>query len=740
MSMLIGLLRRSASAMWVIGIGLPVLFLVVVPTESSAQLVIASSLLLLMWYGMTVSEGRSGQLFRLLVLIAGVYISLRYIAWRGMYTIHAAELSVLLVALLLYIAEIYSTTIHFLGCIVSASPLKRPMLSLDDLPVQTILPSVDVMVPTYNEEPELLEVTLRAALQLKYPKEKLQVHLLDDGGTDEKLASDDAELAEQALLRRRTLMAMCDRLNVNYITRARNECAKAGNINHALQYTHGELLAILDADHVPTADFLEYTVPWMVRERDVFLVQTPHFMINPDPIDRNLLRSFRRMPSENEMFYETIQSGLDFWSATFFCGSAALLRRSHLDEVGGISGESITEDAETAFKLHNKGYRSVYVNRPMVAGLAPETFTAFVTQRMRWAQGMVQILLLKRPFLAEGLKWHQKVGYMSAILFWLFPFARTVFLLAPLAYLIFGAHIYNASLAEIMAYTVPHLIATYMISAMLFGRTRWPLVSELYEVMQTAFSLVAIIKVFANPRKPAFLVTPKGDTLDKDFVSPLSKPFYLLFILISLGYMFGINRYINDPVTREMTTIVLLWNTFNFVIVSAALGVLLEHRQQRFSPRMPVHETGYLVSDGKTMECEITDISSRGCRLLNKGESIFEPNQAVEVQVFSLALERYVVLPAKVQVSKHLESGTEYGLKFLLENDQQMSQAVAFAYGDAGRWEYFRMRRNRRRQFGGALRDVFGRIWYPIMTHIRFVYKSTVERLVRIRSKGKVNV
>ncbi|MFO7594029.1 MAG: UDP-forming cellulose synthase catalytic subunit, partial [Pseudomonadota bacterium] len=691
------------------------------------------------WYGMTVSEGRRGQLFRLLVLIAGAYISLRYIAWRGMHTIHAAEVSVLVMALLLYIAEIYSTTIHLLGCIVSAAPLKRPLLKLADLPGNTILPSVDVMVPTYNEDPELLEVTLRAVLQLKYPQDKLRVYLLDDGGTDEKIAGGDPESAQQALLRRRTLTAMCERLGVDYITRPHNENAKAGNLNHALQYTDGELVAILDADHVPTVDFLDYTVPWMVKERDVFLVQTPHFMINPDPIDRNLLRSFRRMPAENEMFYQTIQSGLDFWSSTFFCGSAALLRRRHLEEVGGIGGDSITEDAETAFKLHNKGYRSVYVNRPMVAGLAPETFTSFVTQRMRWAQGMVQILLLKRPFMASGLKWYQKVGYMSSILFWLFPFARTVFVLAPLAYLIFGAHIYNASLAEIMAYTVPHLIATYMIAAMLFGRTRWPLISELYELMQSVFSLVAIVKVFVNPRKPSFLVTPKGDTLEKDFISPLSSPFYILFFLVVLGFIFGIERFVNDPETREMTTIVLLWNAFNFITVIAAFGVLYEQRQKRFSPRMPVNESGRLLSAQQDLDCEITDISSRGCRMFDKQSSRLTPGERVDVHSFSPALGRTIELPARVLTVDARNSGTEYGLQFLLENDHQMSQAVAFAYGDTERWEYFQMRRGRMRNFGSALRDVIGQFRPPILTHIYYVLNNAKERLVRIRFKGKVN-
>jgi cellulose synthase (UDP-forming) len=87
---------------------------------------------------------------------------------------------------------------------------------------------------------------------------------------------------------------------------------------------------------------------------------------------------FGKMPSESEMFYSVIQDGLDFWNASFFCGSAALLRRRGLMEIGGLTSQSITEDAETALTLHARGYRSVYLDEPLNSGLQPETFAGFV--------------------------------------------------------------------------------------------------------------------------------------------------------------------------------------------------------------------------------------------------------------------------------------------------------------------------------------------------------------------------
>ena len=77
------------------------------------------------------------------------------------------------------------------------------------------------------------------------------------------------------------------------------------------------------------------------EDPQLFLVQTPHFFINPDPLERNL-ETFDMMPSENEMFYGIIQRGLDKWNAAFFCGSAAVLSRRALESTGGFSGISIT--------------------------------------------------------------------------------------------------------------------------------------------------------------------------------------------------------------------------------------------------------------------------------------------------------------------------------------------------------------------------------------------------------------
>jgi cellulose synthase (UDP-forming) len=185
-----------------------------------------------------------------------------------------------------------------------------------------------------------------------------------------------------------------------------------------------------------------------------------------------------------------------------------------LRAVGGFSGQSITEDCETALSLHAKGWHSLYVDKPLIAGLQPETFVAFIGQRARWCQGMLQILLLNRPFLAKGLTMGQRICYAGINLFWLFPLSRLAFMLSPLLYIFFSLEIYQANIQEFGVYALTYLIASFAMQSYLYGKVRWPWVSELYEYIQSIMLVGSIVSVVRNPRKPTFNVTAKGQTLD----------------------------------------------------------------------------------------------------------------------------------------------------------------------------------------------------------------------------------
>ena len=116
-------------------------------------------------------------------------------------------------------------------------------------------------------------------------------------------------------------------MGAEYLTRETNRSAKAGNLNHALMHSQGEFILFLDCDHVPTAEILQRTLGYFLEDAKVFLVQTPHFFVNAAPAEK-AIGSGAPVPDESEMFYRVIHPGLDSWNASYFCGSAAVMRRT----------------------------------------------------------------------------------------------------------------------------------------------------------------------------------------------------------------------------------------------------------------------------------------------------------------------------------------------------------------------------------------------------------------------------
>ena len=659
------------------------IILLILPADVTVHGIVAWTLLGLIF----LLFNKKSEFIKYFILFSGLFISLRYFIWRTLYTINTEDPVNFAASFLLYLAEFYGIVVYTLGVFISMKPLNRKIIPLpDDV---SKLPTVDIFIPTYNEPPEIVKITALAAANMDYPDDKFKVYILDDGGTDQKLNDPDPEKREANRKRAEELKKIAEEIpNVYYLTRKRNLHAKAGNINEALKKTNGDLILILDCDHIPSRDFLKNTVGWFIRRPKLFLLQTPHFFYNPDPVEKNL-DIFREVPSENEMFYKYIQKGLDFWEASFFCGSAALLRRKYLEEVGGIAGETITEDAETALELHSKGYESAYIDKPMIFGLNPETYSAFVIQRVRWSQGMVQIFLLKNPLLRKGLKWYQKLGYLNSSFFWFFSFSRVFFLIAPFLYLMFGMRIYMANMKEVFAYAFSHFFGAVIVSNYLYGKVRWNFFSEIYELIQSIYTFPAILKVFLNPRAPEFGVTPKGENLARDFVSPFYKPFFVLFHLNLLSYLFAIYRWINYVDERGTVIITVYWNLLNTIFLMAALVIIREKRQLRQFYRIPVKDEAVIMDAQKrTYFANVEDISLGGVRLKLLEKSDFKEGEKIDIIFYTVMDEREVLTAEIVKVREELFQHLH--CKFVINTQEELSRLVKVVHGSSIRWEHFK--------------------------------------------------
>jgi cellulose synthase (UDP-forming) len=684
-------MARFASALIWFAMAICVLAIVSLPINLQTHLIAGTIILGAM---IVLKVCTSSTTWRLIALALGTAIVLRYAYWRTTSTLPpVTQLENFIPGLLLYLAEMYSIFMLFLSLFIVAKPLpSRP----SEVVETENLPTVDVFIPSYNEEPALLADTISAALAMDYPAGRMTVWLLDDGGTVQKRNASNVVDAQAAEIRYRELKKLCADLGVRYLTRERNEHAKAGNLNNGLAHSSGDLVVVFDADHAPARSFLRETVGHFARDPRLFLVQTPHFFLNPDPLEKNL-RTFETMPSENEMFYGIIQRGLDKWNGAFFCGSAAVLRRQALLEADGFSGISITEDCETSIELHSRGWNSIYVDKPLIAGLQPATFASFIGQRSRWAQGMMQILRFRFPLLKRGLSLPQRLCYMSSTLFWLFPFPRTIFLFAPLFYIFLDLQIFTASGGEFLAYALSYMLVNLMMQNYLYGTFRWSWISELYEYIQTVHLLPAVISVAFNPRKPTFKVTAKDEQITASRLSELSRPFFVIFGVLLLGVIVSVWKIYSEPYKADVTLVVGAWNLLNLILAGCALGVVSERRERAATRRIRVSRRCELRIGDEWVPASIEDVSVNGARIKVSASSAapFEVGSATTLRFKPHWADEARELPVTVRNSAREGGGMNIGCSFDRREPVHHRLVADLVFANAKQWSEFQVSRRR---------------------------------------------
>jgi cellulose synthase (UDP-forming) len=662
------------------------------------QLVIGWSLvaLLLVIYKMDIFRRVPYRIF--FILLAGL-ISFRYFIWRTTVTLIYTDPLDNAGMLLLYAAELYAFWNLILGMFINIWPVEHIPTPLPADPED--YPSVDVFIPTYTEPIDIVKVTAVAATKINYPKDKLNVYILNDGSTAAR--RNNPEISQEAWRRHFSLKRLASELGVHYLTRESNAHAKAGNLNHALNNSNGDLILILDCDHVPTSDILENTAGLFKSDDKLFLVQTPHFFINPSPVERNMDKI--NVPYESDMFFNVMQCGFNNWNASYFCGSAAVLRRSHLVEVGGVSGSSITEDAETSVVLHGKGYTSAYVNKPMICGLSPETFDDYILQRTRWCKGMLQIFILHNPIFSTGMTITQRLCYFNSCLFWFFSFSRLTFFLAPALFLVLGLRVYHATLPDIVAFAVPHLFAVYTIMFFFYGKYRLPFVSEIYESVQSVFLLPAIISVLMHPNKPKFQVTPKGKRHGDTYLNNMASTFFIVVLVNLFALPFAGYRLIENPLYKDVIILATSWCVYNIIVSVASLGAFWEKKQVRRTHRIDASGTVEVqfLQYNVNLKGQMKDVSLSGMGV--ELDLPFEPAKRDRVVLLSSDSrgESYSFESTLFRIIPRGEGKYFCGFDFL-DVEKNYGSIVKFVYGDSRTW--FDLWRTRSRP-SGTLHTMF---------------------------------
>ena len=416
------------------------------------------------------------QAFTRLTILLAVIFSVRYFYWRAhdtqnplamwfFYVFLAAELLNFLEAALFYVTTWKP----------SRQGARAP------LPNRT----VDVLIATYNEPVSLLRETVICAVAMKYPH---KTYILDDGNRAEV-----RELARQ--------------FGCGYFARTERRHAKAGNLNNALKLTDGEFIVTLDADHVPMPDLIDQTIGFF-GDPAAAAVQTSQDFYNLDSFQH--LTEWRRQYAwqQQELFFSVIQPGKDGYNAAFYCGSPAMLRRKALEDVGGFATETITEDMHTGLRLQRKGWRVIYYNRTLARGLAPQTYTGFVTQWHRWGHGAMQVLRQEKPIFGKGLTFGQRVCYFASFYFYWMSYQKLLYVLTPIFCLLTGIFPLVADPAAFVRYFLPYFLLNLLATAPLQGGLRGFLLSEQFNLAKMPVLMKSVAGLFR--RESHFAVTPKS--------------------------------------------------------------------------------------------------------------------------------------------------------------------------------------------------------------------------------------
>ncbi len=450
--------------------------------------------------------------------------------------------------------------------------------------------SVDVFVPTYNESVELVRKTLLAARAMDYPH---KTWLLDDG-------------------RREEMRTLAKQLGCEYLARSDNAHAKAGNLNHALAHSSGELVAIFDADHAPQRDFLTKTLGYFINPK-VGFVQTPQDFYNLDSFQHRWRGAGRTVWTEQSLFFRVIQRGKDYWNSAFFCGSCAVVRRSALDEIGGFATGTVTEDLHTSMRLHAQGHQSVYHAEPLAYGLAPESIEPFIGQRVRWGQGAMHVWRKEGILRHRGLTLVQKLNYLASVLTYFDGWQKAIFYFAPAIVLLSGMLPLITSTPDFLLHFLPYYALTFWVFEEVgrgYGRS---LFIEQYNMARfAAFAWATLAWVFPRMK---FRVTSKG-ALAKSavrFTAPQWTVMGLNFVAIPIGvalYLSSSTLPLDGLIANS------LWALINGALALAViLFTAVSQRNERSRYRFPVPVSAEIVlADGARVRGTVDDLSDNGLR------------------------------------------------------------------------------------------------------------------------------
>jgi len=546
------------------------------------------------------------------IFLLATLSSVVYLIWRAVFTLPWKDGAVSLIFGILLLWSEISSALGTFELYWRKSRVQKVDLSLPKIPLSWY-PHVDIFIATHNEPVKLLYKTVNAITYLDYPdKSKVHIYICDDGNRPE-------------------MERLARHFGVGYLGLAGNKHAKSGNYNNALAHTHSPLIATFDADMIARRGFLMETVPyfflprlkreedgrWVSRARNeidpdyrVGFVQTPQSFYNPDLFQFNLYAE-RDIPNEQDFFSREINVMRNSANAVAYTGSNTVLARQALEEIGGFPTDTITEDFETGLLIQSKGYTTYATTKALASGLAPTSVKSMVTQRVRWARGVIQsIRNCKVPF-NRSLTASARISYMVSFSYWWSFARRIIFTFAPILFALFDLRIVVCSFWQLMAIWAPSYLFYTIATRCLSSDVRTQRWNQIIDTILAPFLVLPVLLETIGIRQRKFKVTDKSSSKPQN-----AKAVYIVPQLLMLGLsVAGLVRYLDGKYGMALfySCFISFWLILNIVNLVYAVYFMMGRKAYRASERFEAHIPLTVTDvDGKSFRAVTEDISEGG--------------------------------------------------------------------------------------------------------------------------------
>jgi hypothetical protein len=308
-------------------------------------------------------------------------------------------------------------------------------------------------------------------------------------------------------------------------------------------------------------------------------------------------------------------------------------------------------------------------------------------------------------------------------MFWLFSIPRFIYFISPAAYLILNMSVYHASWIQILSFTVPYIVTLHLMMDHFYRGTRQPLFSEIYETVQSLFLIPAVIAVLLNPWNPSFSVTPKGKIIDKEYLSPVSAPFFVIIAINFVALLAAVAKWNVNPASRDVIIVTGVWCVFNIFMVILALGAFWERKQVRKFYR--IGSAGsvriHFPRMSEVLIGKVRDVSLTGIAFDVAAPFVPRDQERIVLEVMDSYGQSYRF---ESQIKRTLAANGRYfcGSEFMTDQ-VSYRDTVAYVFGDSQRWVEVWDRKS-------AAKGTYLMLWHFFKMGFQAVRTSTVSLLI----------